>query len=91
MSASKTALFQKEAKNIVVDPSFCNRWVSATSLFEVLEQRYKFDDDYIITKAFISRSIGKIEPNIDDQKMIITQDSTEDAMIITYIIIYRIG
>ena len=65
MATSKIILLQKAVRNIALDGSFQNRWVSASSLVRALKVRYQFDSAITISTATLSRAIGKINPDID--------------------------
>ena len=67
MATSKVILVQKVVKNLARDGSFLNRWVSANSIFPVISVRYQFDTSLTISKATLSRDMGKIDPDIDNQ------------------------
>ena len=69
MATSKVILLQKAVRNITLDGSFRNRWVSASSLEKALTLRYKFDSTITISKATLSRAVGKINPCIDTQNL----------------------
>ena len=69
MATSKVILLQKAVRNITLDGSFRNRWVSASSLEKALTLRYKFDSTITISKATLSRAVGKINPCIDSQHL----------------------
>ena len=62
-------LLQKAARNIALDDSFRNRWVSVTSLEKALIVRYQFDSTITISKVTLSHAVGKINPNIDAQNL----------------------
>ena len=69
MATSKVILLQKAVRNITLDGSFRNRWVSASSLEKALTLRYQFDSTITISKATLSRAVGKINPCIDTQNL----------------------
>ena len=79
MATSKVILIQKAVQNIAHDnPSFRNRWISATSLQKVLQLWYKSNNSLTVTKATLSHAKGKIDSNIDNQNINIIQGFTEE-------------
>ena len=63
MSISKIILLQKAARNVCADSCFCNRWVPLKSIERGIKLRYPYESLHI-SKATLSKSLGKIEPMI---------------------------
>ena len=69
MAISKVILLQNTVRNITLDSSFLNRWVSASSLEKALTLCYQFDTTVTISKVTLSRDVDKINPSIDTQSL----------------------
>ena len=64
MSAARQLLLQKAVKNITKTVYFTNRWIHIDSLLKAVTTRYKLAN-LEVSKATLSRHIGKLEPDID--------------------------
>ena len=69
MAISKVILLQKAVRNITLNGSFRNRWVSANSPEKALTLQYQFDATITIIKATLSRAVSKINPSIYTQNL----------------------
>jgi hypothetical protein len=65
MSTSKTKVLQKAFLFLTTERSFQKRWVSLSSIESALRLRYPFGDHYNFDKAMLSKSLGKLHPEID--------------------------
>jgi hypothetical protein len=65
MSTSKTKILQRAFMFLTTDRSFQKRWVSISSIEAALRLRYSFGDHYNFDKAMLSKSLGKLHPQID--------------------------
>ena len=65
MSSSRQLMLQKAVKNVSKTVFFADRWVGVTSLVKALETRYTLEG-FVISKATVSRHLGKVEPLIDN-------------------------
>ena len=64
MSLTKLIVLQKAARNVCADSCFRNRWVPIKSIERGIKLRYPYESLHI-SKATLSKSLGKIEPTID--------------------------
>ena len=65
MSASRQLTLQKAVQNISKTVYFAKRWVGVTCLVDAISTRYTLEG-FVISKATVSRHLGKIEPDIDN-------------------------
>ena len=67
--SSRVILVQKAVRKICQDPLFVNRWVLLPSLHQALRSKFKYNEKDI-SLITLSKSIGKIDPNIDSLNML---------------------
>ena len=65
MNSSKYTLVIGAINTVTSDVAFRDRWFSIHSLEKAIKCRYQFDDSLTITTSILSRSLGKIESEID--------------------------
>ena len=67
MISSRQLTLQKAVKNLMKTTHFTNRWVKLSSIEKAIKTRYQLTG-IVVSKATISRHLGKLEPDIDNMQ-----------------------